>query len=234
MQSDDTHMHSAPKKKRTVTCMTVEKWKKEDLANFASEDWLVYEIERSRSGEGKYCSLLRCKVCQEYENSIHNRKNFSRVWIGGSTNFKLTNVVDHAKSEAHKIAVSLFNKSKGKRDFSFLSEKRQHPLEFNLSAEKQEELKRKFDVAYFVAKEELPLSKYERIISLEQRHGVPHGKSYSNCLAAKDFLAFQAKEIRQDLCDSVRNSKFFSILFDGTTDNAVVEQEAVFVLYFNP
>ena len=34
-------------------------------------------------------------------------KNFSAAWISGSTNQKLSNVVDHARSDQHKLSMSL-------------------------------------------------------------------------------------------------------------------------------
>ena len=37
------------------------------------------------------------------------------------------------------------------------------------------DLKKKFDISYFVVKEELPLAKYEKLIALKKRHGVSHG-----------------------------------------------------------
>ena len=36
------------------------------------------------------------------------------------------------------------------------------------------------------------------------------------------------------LSKDITKEKFYSILFDGTTDSSVTEQEAIFVLYFDP
>ena len=81
---------------------------------------------------------------------------------------------------------------------------------------------------------ELPLSKYEKIITLEKRHSVLHGTVYSNRAAVTEFISFQANEVLTKLSKDISQSKFHSVLFDSTTDNAVAEQEAVFVLYFDP
>ena len=59
-------------------------------------------------------------------------------------------------------------------------EKSQLPLQFKLTQNQQEDMKRKIDISFFVVKEELSLSKHERIIALEKRHGVSHGLVYSN------------------------------------------------------
>ena len=221
---------SAKTSSRKLTCATVEKWKGEDLADFQAELWLTYDSEKT--GKGNYCSALKCKVCTQFEPMIKNRPKFSRVFIDGSTNFRLTSVIDHAKSDIHKIAFSLYNKQKG--ETSLAAEQNQQKLDFNLNSHQIEDLKKKFDISYFVVKEELPLSKYEKIIALEKRHGVPHGTVYSNRTAATEFISFQANDVLTKLSKDISQSKFYSVLFDSTTDNAVAEQEAVFVLYFDP
>ena len=35
-----------------------------------------------------------------------------------------------------------------------------------------EQTKKKFETAYFIAKEELPISKFANVLELEERHGV--------------------------------------------------------------
>ena len=41
-----------------------------------------------------------------YEWNITTMKNFLNSWIRGSTNLKLSNMLDHAKSEVHKGAIT--------------------------------------------------------------------------------------------------------------------------------
>ena len=43
-----------------------------------------------------------------------------------------------------------------------------------------ERMKKSFDLAYFIANEELPLVKYESLVKLETKHGVDLGDSYLN------------------------------------------------------
>jgi len=50
-----------------------------------------------------YVALLYCSV---FEQHIHSCRIFSSAWIAGSANKKLSNVIDHATSDAHKAAVS--------------------------------------------------------------------------------------------------------------------------------
>ena len=40
------------------------------------------------------------------EDSLQSLKSFSRAWITGSMNQKVSNVLDHATSEVHKVAMT--------------------------------------------------------------------------------------------------------------------------------
>lgn len=219
---------------RNLTCATVERWKHVDLAQHEAVSWLTYESEKT--SKGYYCSALKCKVCIMFESVVKNRPKFSRAFIDGSTNFRITSVLDHCKSDFHNIALSLYHKHKNQPPSASNcnADKNQPKLDFSLNPQQIEDLKRKFDISYFTVKEELPLSKYEKIIALEKRHGVSHDSVYSNRTAATEFISFQAKEVLEKLTEDVAQARFYSIMFDGTTDNTVIEQEAVFVLYFDP
>ena len=107
-------------------------------------------------------------------------------------------------------------------------------MDFKLSPQEEEEMKRIFDISYLMVKEELPLKKYEKIIELERRHGVSHDSTYCNRTAATNFISYQSDHLKSQLSKDIANAKFFSVIFDGTTDCAVVEQEAVFAIYFDP
>ena len=99
-------------------------------------------------------------------------------------------------------------------------------------------MKKKFDISYFVVKEELPLTKYEKIIELKKRHGILHSSSYCytivllNCSDQFYFMPIRSAE--KTTCNGHFKCKIFSLLFDGTTDCAVVEWEAVLAIYFDP
>ena len=122
---------SAKTSSSKLTCVTVERWTGEDLADFQAELWLTYN--RKKTGKANYCSALKCHVCTQFEPMIKNRPRFSRAFIDRSTSFRLTNVIDHAKSEIHNIAFSLYNKQKLKGETSLTVEHNQQKLDFNLT-----------------------------------------------------------------------------------------------------
>ena len=82
----------------------------------------------------------------------------------------------------------------------------------------REETRKKFDTAYFIAKEELPLAKFERILDLEERHSVAIANAYRNSNQCGTFDDYIADEMAEDTRCNLDEVNFFSTLFDGLTD----------------
>lgn len=101
----------------------------------------------------------------------------------------------------------------------------------NMQASDLANTKIKFDVAYFIAKEELPLSKFPKLLQLEERHGVTIGTAYRNDMSCSTFIAHIGEEMERNLREQLSSVKFFSVLTDGSEDASVSEMEAVFVQY---
>lgn len=70
-----------------------------------------------------------------------------------------------------------------------------------LSNEDREALRKKFDIAYFIATEQLPLAKYPRLCELEKRHAVHLGHSYLNENSCKEFISYIASSKQELLLD---------------------------------
>ena len=85
--------------KRQVTKSTFEKWQREHEQQHSTLSWLRCELDRDKV----HVVSLSCAACKKYEPYIV--KNFSKAWINGSTNLKVSNVLDHAVSEVHKVAM---------------------------------------------------------------------------------------------------------------------------------
>ena len=99
------------------------------------------------------------------------------------------------------------------------------------SDDEREKLWVKFDIAYFLAKENLPFTKYPRICELEARHGVSVGTSYRNENAGKEFIHYIAEMKREGLKQRLGSAKFFSLLIDGSTDKGNIDNEAILVVW---
>ena len=64
--------------------------------------------------------------------------------------------------------------------------------------------KRKFDIAYLIAKENMSFAKMAPLCHLEERHGVDLGHGYKNELACATFIDYIAQEQRQGLAVGLR------------------------------
>lgn len=88
--------------------------------------------------------------------------------------------------------------------------------------------KRKFEVAYFVAKQLLPITKYEQFLKLERMHGVDIGPAYLTDQYCGIFIHFCGNEIKKQLTSDLSKAKFLSVLCDDSTGSSVKENKAVF------
>ena len=147
--------------------------------------WLDCETE-TEAGT-KVVTTLKCRLCSKYRDRIVGRKNFSDKWITGADSVRTTNVRDHAKSDQHAHAMNLHRRelarSKG------LSATAYAPIAQALSTlpeDDKKKLRRKFDIAYFVASEQLSFTKYSGICDLETRHGVDLDSAYWNTMLGRE------------------------------------------------
>ena len=169
-------------KRRRVSYATFSKWKVDHDQEWQTLTWpgCISALEQGK----KLVSALCSEICMKYHDRIKGRKNFNEKWITGAESLRSSNVLDHARSEQHKHSMILLKKeqarSKGLDATSYA------PIAMALSRVSEEErarLKRKFDVAYFVANEKLSFKKYAGICDLEKRHGVDLGTTYMNDVA---------------------------------------------------
>ena len=100
-----------------------------------------------------------------------------------------------------------------------------------ISELEREQLRKKFDIAYFLAIEKLSFRKYPRLCELEARHGVSIGSSYTNEIAGKSFSHYVAQSQRQQVLERIAQAKFFSLLIDGSTDKANVDNEVFMAVW---
>lgn len=222
---------------RTVTPATVKKWMSE-LAKYNASEWLTYEVDKAGKARN-----LKCKFCTEYEPQIKKMPFFSNAFIIGSKNYKKSAVEEHAvNSKPHQRAYELHLKAKNvplderANSLSAASANSSSIVKGIATMDKkdQERTKRKFEVAYMVAKTKAPMTLYPHILNLEKMHGVDMGTSYESDMACGEFIDFIGRDLQQQLNKDLSKAKFFSVLCDGSTDSAVLENEIVYVLYFDP
>ena len=132
----------------------------------------------------------------------------------GADSVKTTNVRDHTKSDQHGHAMNLHRKdlahAKGLGAAAYA------PIAqalSTLSEDEQSKLQLKFDIAFFIANEHFPFTKYPQICELEEWHGVNLGAAYVNNNACKEFVHYIAESNRQTLITTVCNAQFFSLTY---------------------
>ena len=220
------------KQPRHVEHGTFLKWRRELEREYETGLWLCCSTEKKNNK--MIVTELRCKVCAEHEDAISGAKNFSDKWIYGAESVRISNVRDHAKSDQHARAMSISKKKHAAA--SGIS-----PLVFSpitrslnkLPSDERAKLRIKFDIAHFVATEKLPFTKYPKLCELQSHHGVSLGHSYTNDNAGKEFVHYIADSRRQVIRQTFDNANFFSVMIDGSTDVANIENELILAVWFD-
>lgn len=177
--------------------------------------WLVYDGY-----------MMFCKVCISYEESGKGRSKYPINFVKGSNNFRTSALLDHEKSTFHKDATD-FETTK--------TNPKEAPARRSLLALKEH--KRKTLELYFrnihgIVKSKRPISDFLWLNKLDIAKGIlDSGETYNNCKAATCFMENIAEVEREGILESVKNAKFFSLTMDGSTDEASIEQETLFVRY---
>ena len=224
---------AARSSKKRVTYETFKKWQRDFDRECSTMMWL--DCETGTEGGKRVVEKLKCKVCAQFAERIRGRRNFSEKWILGADSVRMSNLRDHARNDQHAHAMSLLNKQCAESLGLGLASYAPIAKALNtLSEDERERLKVKFDIAYFVATEKLPYTKYPKICELEARHGVKIGTSYRHENAGKDFMHYIAEAKRQDLVQKVTKAKFFSLLLDGSTDKGNIDNEILLVVWCDP
>ena len=112
----------------------------------------------------KLVTKLKCWACTEFRDRIISRKNFSNKWISGADSVRTTNVLDHAKFDQHVHAMNLLRKQQAQ--VQGMNGATYAPIAQSLNTLSEDERKRlraKFDIANFVATEQLAFRKYPKI-----------------------------------------------------------------------
>lgn len=222
---------SAKRSRRQVSKETFNKWKKLYELKYQTATWLRCTTD---SQDKSLVSTLWCETCRKYEKRIDSLKNFSRAWIDGSTNHKTSNIMDHASSDQHKMAMMRLcedrAKNSGEPIMSYSTIARSIILP-SLDPAAKERIRKKIDISYFLAKENLPFTKFVAVHDLQERHGVDLGFSYKTRDYSNVFLHYIAESQRQGFHQSLSDTKFYSILMDASTDKGKIENELFAILY---
>lgn len=151
-----------------------------------------------------------CKWCLKF----HNKGKF----IKGSKRFKIDGLRNHASSKKH---INSIKTMKNNSSLLTLFQK-----SFLLA---QKEFERYFRLIHFIAKENLAIVKYPQLIRLMKDMGFNFpSNTYQTPYAFKEMLLTMSDQCFKILIERVKNSPYFSILVDESTD---IETNKSFIIY---
>ncbi|XP_033758057.1 zinc finger protein 862-like [Pecten maximus] len=78
------------------------------------------------------------------------------------------------------------------------------------------------------------ISDKRELCSLQAKNGVDMGSMYRNDKGCKTFIEHIANSEIEKIKKDVMESRYFSVLSDGSTDSSITEQEAVYIRYIGP
>ena len=156
-------------------------------------------------------------------------RNYNSAFIVGTKILQSSSYKDHTASDMHKWAMLPFKKQQGSdiTDYAPIA-KALHMLDTDAEAK----VKRKFDIAFFIAKENLAFTKMGPLCELEEQRGVDLGQGYKNDQACASFVEYIAMEQREILLQALKVPRFLSLQADGSTDVGNVENELFLLLHF--
>lgn len=141
---------------------------------------------------------LKCSVCIRFRDKLVTCRNYSSAFIDGSQNLRSSAFKDHAKSDMHQRAMLLLRKASAVAvtDYSPIAR-----AFSSIDSATEERIKKQFEIAYMLSKENLSFSKMNAICQLEQQHGVDLGQSYKSRQACTTFVEYIDLSLRQQLAE---------------------------------
>ena len=98
-----------------------------------------------------------------------------------------------------------------------------------------ETLSKLHDISFHIALQRLPFTAFQNQVALEKLHGVKFTGTYENENACKNFIFGISKYLfEENVKKKLHLVNFIAILCDGSTDNSIIEQEVLYVIFTDP
>ena len=205
---------------------TVDKWVLDHDKTLNTATWLTYEKF------DRHCSLLKSSIDLPCMSLLAwSLKLDVRRLLGPSMNagLKFQEFLILSSNRLQTLHRSSATWSTSVTDYSPIAR-----AFYRMDESVEKQTKRKFDVAYVIAKEGMAFTKMNSLCQLQERHGVRLGECYKNDQACAIFIKYIAQDLQGQLGDSLRKAKFYSIQMDGSTDSGNKEEELFLIVYFEP
>ena len=104
----------------------------------------------------------------------------------------------------------MFRKSKSEQPRVDKDQQKLDDLLNKMRKEDMDDCIRKFETAYFIAKIELPMTKYKQILDLEEHHKVPVSNPYRNSSQCGIFVDYMADDLARLTAKKIANANFLT------------------------
>lgn len=176
---------------------------------------------------------MHCTRCRDFPSLADK----SSALFKGTSSFRTDSLSSHEVSVAHQsCSVRHLNSLKTEGGEKSLVSLASHtalktciPISkalHTLSREQMARLKPLFNTAFGIAKAGKPASNFKLMCAIQMKNGLNMGKNYLNRFGYTKFLTAYG-----DIIKETQSCPFVSVLSDGSTDKAIVEQELVYVRY---
>ncbi|XP_030260383.1 zinc finger protein 862-like isoform X2 [Sparus aurata] len=170
--------------------------------------WLIFK-------EGK----MLCKWCL-----AHPKLAGKNAFVTGDAQLKRDTVKKHAMSRKHEQCRDAFISCQNK-----VIEKAVGRQQASSDEETIKQLKMKFNIAYYVAKEEIAFTKFPKLFALHKKNGVDINPTYNNDKRCAEMIGQIADVMREELREKIESAHYLAVLIDGDTDVSNTECEIVYI-----
>lgn len=149
-------------------------------------------------------------------------------YVTGNTIFKRDNVSKHATTKRHITCRDAHLASSQPARAGTVPAAVNEQLK-TMNEEILKEMKIKMNIAYCIAKEDLPFTKFGPLILLHKKNGVNISATYDNHVRCAEMIGQIADGMKCELATQVKHAHYLSIMIDGDTDVSTKECEVVYV-----
>ena len=176
--------------------------------------WIIYDEEES---------VIICEYCKHFALTAPGKSEF----VKGCKTFKRETLKKHSESFQHiRARDSYLSKQKAEEDRPIF--KSFVRMRNKCDEEQRNDVAMKINTAYFIAKEELPFTKFPKLLDLQRKNGLQIGETYSTDKKCAEMVSTISKVYQNRLAATVnKHVKYMSIMIDGGEDAGGVENETI-------
>lgn len=183
--------------------------------------WLICKIQSEKE-------FMFCKLCQDFNNGD--------VWnTTGCKRIRLESIKDHEQTNEHSNSVS--RKMQAEASFH-VHEMLTKPKEIS-----HDSMVKAFQCLYWLAKRNIPhTTNFEPLLDLLAQLGLDikskisrgQNATYTSDTAIKEILMCLSQVIEEEILDDIcKSKKYYSLMFDETTDISTIEQMVIHSRYID-